>query len=118
MTVKTAIPAGGSIHGSVEATVYDNGTVSSGTLTIDWNNGNDQEVEVDGSFTLAFTDPPGPAHLCLRMTTGADGGYTITPPSNLYVPYGYLAATTGTFRDYLSLTFDGTDYWGVFVRGG
>jgi hypothetical protein len=60
---------------------YDNGTLGSGTVDIDWNNGNNQKATLDENVTLTFTNPPDICHLTLRLIQDAGAGNTVTFPS-------------------------------------
>jgi hypothetical protein len=57
---------------------YDNGASGTGNITINWENGQFQRVELTGNCTITINSPIGVCHNQLRLIQNATGGYTVT----------------------------------------
>ena len=96
---------------------YGIGNVTS-TQDVNWNDGNNQDMELIGSATLTFSNPIAGANYQLQITQGGVGSYTITWPSikwqNATSPT--LSTAVGAI-DIISLYYDGTSYFGSYSFG-
>jgi hypothetical protein len=94
---------------------YGIGSVTS-TLNVDWNNGNNQDMELIGSATLTFSNPIAGANYQLQITQGGVGSYTITWPTikwaNSVPPT--LSTTVGKI-DLVTIYYNGADYLGSWA---
>jgi hypothetical protein len=71
---------------------YSIGNVT-GTLTINWNNGQMQSCTLTGNVTtVSMTAPPGIGRFSLRIIQGGSGSYTVTGYSNVKFPQGIVPA--------------------------
>lgn len=90
---------------------YDNS--NSGTaITIDWNNGNKQEITLTDNCTLSFTAPGGIANLLIKLTQDGTGSRSVTWPASVKWPSGVsptLSTSPGTY-DIVSCYYDDTNY--------
>ena len=94
---------------------YANGNVT-GTATINFNNGNNQGLSLTGSTTLTFSNPLPGANYTLAVTQAGSGSYTITWPTIKWVGSAPPALSTAVGKtDLISLTYDGTNYWGTYA---
>jgi len=75
--------------------VHDNGNSGSGTVTIDWDNGNSQLLTLTGSCTLAFSNGQSGFRYLLELRTGA-GGFVVTWPTITWMRSGGTAPTVPT----------------------
>lgn len=88
---------------------YDNGTVSSGTCTIDYSKGDHHKVTAGGNFTLAFSNLPASGKSWGILIECVNwGAHTITLTS--------IGLTEGGTA--LSFTSSGTDDLVVFGKEG
>ncbi len=99
-----------------DATKYNNG--NSGTaFTIDWNNGQSQDLTLTGNVTLTFTAPTGInfARLSLRLIQDATGSRTVSFPSSVRWAGGTAPTLTTAANgiDIITFEWDGTNYDGV-----
>ena len=83
------------VNGSLqfnEVIYYDEinvNTPAAAAVTIDWNDGNRQEVTLtDATTTMSFTDPPGSANLSLFVIQDGAGSRTVTWPAAINWPNG------------------------------
>jgi len=93
-------------------------TYNSGTTTVDWNSGQKASLTFGSGniTTLAFTNPPGPCNLTLKIIQDVTGNRTITTwDSDIKWAEGTIPtlSTSGNAIDLLSFYFDGTSYYGV-----
>jgi hypothetical protein len=87
-----------------------------GTVTIDWDNGNNQTITLTSSITsLTLSNPIAGANYGIEVTQGGVGSFTITWPANVKWAGG-SAPTLSTgpgLIDFVSLVYTGTDYYGT-----
>ncbi len=91
---------------------YNNG--NSGTsITINWNNGNNQKITLTGNCTFTFTVPGGPTHLTFDLIQDGTGSRTVTWPAGVYWPgkVGPVLTTTANGIDVVSCYYNGTNYY-------
>jgi hypothetical protein len=93
-------------------------TYNSGTTTVDWTNSNKAAMTFGAGniATMAFTDPPKPCNLVLKLVQDATGGRTITAWDSDILWSGGSAPTLSTGAsavDLVSFYWDGTNYFGV-----
>ena len=95
---------------------YANGD-SGSSITIDWNNGNRQDVRLTDDCTFTFTNPPGSANLMLRVRQDGVGSRLATWPAQVLWPGGTAPtlSTGGNDIDIISFWFySATVYYGIF----
>jgi hypothetical protein len=100
----------------VSGPIHDNGNSGSGTVTIDWDNGNSQLLTLTGSPTLAFSNGVSGGRYLLEIRTGA-GGFTITWPSVTWMRSGGTAPTIPTAASktaLVGLSYNGSTYIGSY----
>jgi len=89
------------------------------TCTINWNEGNNQNITFDQNCQLTFTDPPGPCHLTLRMIQPGAGGKVVSWPVSGAVKWSGAVAptwdTTGSRENYAFFYWNGINYIGSGV---
>ena len=96
--------------------LVNKGTVT-GATTIDWNDGNHQEITLGAAaITLTFTAPTqGTAMLVLNVKQDATGGRTLTLPSIEYPRSGSPTySTVANANDLHTFYWNGTTYQGGF----
>jgi len=85
----------------------DNGSVGTGTLTLDFEDGNNQAVTATGNFTIDVTNAPASGTtgmMNLKITNG--GAHTITWAAKIKHPGGTAPTLTTSGRDRLVLITD------------
>jgi hypothetical protein len=99
----------GHLHtfGQISSQEKDNGTGS--TFTIDWNEGQDQAITIDGDTSLTFTNVRQGGDYILYITN--TGSFSITAVS----ASGYTILKSGNPG---TITTSGTDLWRISVFGG
>lgn len=85
---------------------------SGATATVNWCNGNKQQITLTDDVTLTFQDPPGPASLQLITIQGSIGN-SIIFPANVKFPKGNQPNSTNPAGsiDIWSFLYDGTNYY-------
>ena len=85
--------------------------------TVDWDNGNNQSMTLGvATTTLTLSNPIAGANYSIKIIQDAvTGSRTVTWPANIKWPGGFTPIlSTGVGEiDVISLTYDGTDYYGV-----
>ena len=100
----------------VSGPIYDNGNSGSGTVTIDWDNGNSQLLTLTGSPTLAFSNGVSGGRYLLEIRTGA-GSFTVTWPAVTWMRSAGAAPTVPTAANktaLVGLSHNGTTYVGSY----
>lgn len=99
--------------------IYDNGT-DDGDIVFDLNNGNFQQIELDGDVTsVTIVDPPGPSHSTIWVYQDGVGGHSIVD----WDAGIYWGGTEPVIPDTAStwvlilLAFDGSKYVGQMLSG-
>jgi hypothetical protein len=84
-----------------------------GSVTIDWNNGNNQEITLTSSATLTFSNAISGGSYSLSVTQGGSGSYTITWPASVKWPGGStpVLSTGPGLTDVASFIYNGTNFW-------
>lgn len=99
----------------VSTTEYDNG--NSGTsITINFNNGNQQKLTLTGNCTISFTAPStGVTSIRLTIVQGAGGPYTITWPTMKWAGAVKPPTSTAAAIDIAALEYSTLDsaYYGI-----
>ena len=72
----------------------DAGNSGSGTLNINWLQGQDQQVLLTGSVTFTFTAPLGVSTRLLRLIQDGAGSHTVTWPATVKWPGGTAPTLT------------------------
>lgn len=91
---------------------------SSGTIAIDWDDGNVQYFELTGTGrTVTFSHPNAGARYVLIIKQAAAGSKTITTWPTIKWQGGSAPTLTATGNRYdiISLIYDGTNYYGSIV---
>ena len=93
------------------------GTTTSAT-TINWNNGNVQEVVLGANTTFTFTNPNAGATYILVVRQSSGGGNTITWPGTVSWSGGASPVMTSTSNrfDVFTFVYDGTKYFGSYTQ--
>ena len=91
-------------------------SVTTGTVVIDWNTSQKQNLTITGTgCTVSFTNPLGACNLLLKVVQG-DGSDTVGTWDSDIKWAGGSAPTLSTGSgniDIISFYFDGTNYYGV-----
>lgn len=101
----------------VQETVYNWGTVSAGTYTIDATSGTIHRMTLGGNVTIsAFTNPQAGQSVTLVLEQDSTGNRTLT--STWKFAGGSKTLTTATNSiDVVSAFYDGTNYLAAMVKG-
>jgi len=93
--------------------LVDNGE-SGASATIDWREGNKQQIILTDDATLTFTAPPGPCNLVLKLIQDATGSRDPDWPATVKWASGTEPTwtTTGNCEDIVCFFFDGNSYYG------
>lgn len=98
-------------------TEFANG--NSGTsFTINWNNGQKQNITLNSTTTLSFTNPPGAGNFLLKLIQDSTGGRSVTWPASVRWPQGVAPAVNsggGNAIHIITFYFDGTNYYAIGV---
>ena len=91
---------------------YSNGV---GATTVDWTNGQKQEISLTSSPTLTFSAPSGVGNFLLRVIQDGVGSRIITWPASVKWPGGSAPtlSTAASSIDIVSFYYNGTNYYGV-----
>lgn len=97
------------------AAEFDRGN-STGSFTIDWNNGNNQRATATGNWTtVSFSNIKVGAQYTLRVIQDATGGRTWTPPTTMKFPGGVsgniLTGTANAQDLFVCISSDGTNLY-------
>lgn len=93
--------------------VFANGSTS-GSASLDFNNGITQSLVLIGDATLSFLNPVAGNYYTLLVKQDSAGGHLITWPSAVkWSGGGITLTTTGLQTDVLTLVYDGTLYYQV-----
>lgn len=99
--------------------VLEHDAGNSGTsLTIDWNNSNNQLVTLTGGCTFTFSNPVAGAWYQLRLKQDATGSRTVTWPANVKWAGGIAVTltTTAARTDMVAFYYNGTNYLGMLIN--
>jgi hypothetical protein len=101
----------------VQETVYNWGTVSAGTYTIDATSGTIHRMTLGGDVTIsAFTNPQAGQSVTLVLQQDGTGNRTLT--STMKFAGGIKTLTTSSSAiDVVSVFYDGTNYLAALVKG-
>lgn len=113
LDVNGNIKADGQIYSPVNA----KGNSGAATVAFNWNEGNIQTVTMTGNATFTFSNPQSGASYQIIITQDVTGGRTITWPTIKWEG-GSAPSLTGTAnsRDIVTLTYDGSSYYGVIAK--
>lgn len=106
--------------GQYHSKVHPLGNSGSGTVTVDWNNGNYQTLTLTGSPTIAFSNGQAGARYLLKIKTGA-GGFSVTWPTVTWLRPGGTAPVVPVAASKVAnaaFAFDGVDYDGSYADNG
>jgi len=98
---------------------YDAGNSGAAAKAIDFNNGQNQKVTLNGNCTFAFTAPPGPAHCQLKMIQDGTGSRDPSWPAANFTWIGGTEPTWATGAGQVSIVnlwWDGTDWWAAGMK--
>lgn len=96
----------------------DNGE-SGAAVTIHWDNGNKQRIELTNNCIISFAAPIGnAANLILKVEQDGSGGHTVTWPGSLQWPNSSIPALSTGAGDVhiVALYYDGQNYYGTVAR--
>ena len=114
------------IAGSTESTTYyfteeySNGSWTTGSQVIDWNNGQKQEVVLSASGSLVLTNPTGVGNFLLKLVQDGTGTRTVDYWDADVLWAGGSVVTLSTAAasvDIVSFYFDGTKYYASGLTG-
>lgn len=97
--------------------LYNTLTTTSGTtsLTIDWDNGNAQVINVNGNLTITLNNPQSGAVYRILAKDSAGGIYTMTWPAAVKWAGGTAPVFSNTSKSYfITLFYDGTNYFASY----
>jgi hypothetical protein len=93
----------------------------SSTNDIDWTLGLRVALTISGNTTINFINPPEfPCHVQIRLTTSGSTPWTISFNQSIRWAYGltYNQVTGVNGKvDFINLYFDGSEYFGQFLKG-
>lgn len=101
----------------VSGPIHDNGNSGSGTVTVDWDNGNSQLLTLTGSCAIAFSNGISGGRYLLEIRTGA-GSFVITWPTVTWMRSGGTAPTVPTAASktaLVGLSYNGSTYIGSYA---
>lgn len=103
-------------------TLYDNGNVGPGAITIDWTKGNVQAITlVDNVTAVNFTNPVGPGNMRLWIYQDGTGGRTIADNWDADVYWGgtapVISADASNF-DLAAFEYDGASTYAAQIAQG
>lgn len=98
---------------SPEYNVGNSGTAA----TINWNNGQNQQVTLTGNATLTLSNPTNGATYKLKIIQDGTGSRTVTfsPTPKWAGGSAPTLTTTANAVDFVTLYYDGTSYWAQFA---
>lgn len=95
--------------------IYDAGSISTGTLTLDRADGEVQKVTVTGDFTFAFTWLSGSGWQSLMLIATDIADYTISYPAGIHWVSGSAPEFGTSGKELLGFGYDGTTVYGWLV---
>jgi hypothetical protein len=97
------------------ASKYHDAGNSTGNITVNFNNGNNQKLTLTGAVNLGFSNPISGANYTLVLVQGGSGSYTVTWPASVLWPSGVdpILSTAIGAVDAINLLYDGTNYLGT-----
>jgi len=104
------------LENQIYSPVNAKGNSGTGTVTFNWNDGNQQSVTLTGNCTFAFSNPQSGASYFIYVTQDGTGGRTITWPT-----ITWQGGATPTFptaangRVLVKISYDGSTYYGELV---
>jgi hypothetical protein len=89
-------------------------SATTGAITINWTQGQNCAFAPSGNVTsMAFTAPPGPCHLQVKIVTGTVR--TIAwPASNFYWLNNSAPTLVANKTTFVNLWYDGVNYWAMW----
>lgn len=102
------------IVGQYYSRMYDDGTVSTTSVTIDWSSGNEHKVLLASNTTISFSNAVTGGRYVVLLKQDSTGSRTVTWPAAVLWPSASAPtlSTTGSKTDLVTLFFDGTNYYG------
>lgn len=99
------------------STVHNKGNSGSGTVTVNWDEGNFQMITLTGNITFAFSNGKAGGRYLLKIKTGA-GGFTVNWPAITWLRTSGAAPTVPTAATKVAMvavSYDGVDYDGSYA---
>lgn len=105
------------VVGQYYSVMYDDGTFSASTCSIDWSSGNEHKGILATNSTISFSNPVTGGRYVLLLKQDSTGSRTMTWPASVLWPSGGGAptlSTTGSKTDLFTFFYDGTNYFGNY----
>lgn len=105
------------INGQLSSPANSKGNSGTGTVTFNWNDGNVQTVTLNGNCTFALSN--GKSGASYQIIVAQDGTVrTVSWSTTVKWPGGTAPTFTGTAGkfDIITISFDGTNYFGVISK--
>ena len=97
------------IVGQVCGAVVEKGN-SGSSMTLNWNDGNDQRVVLTAGCTLTFSNPKDSGRYLIRLKQDGTGGWAVTWPANVYWSGGSAPTLSAANKtDLIVLVYDVAD---------
>ncbi len=98
-------------NGQFGSTINQKGSTGSGSVEIDWSNGNTQHVVLTGNPTLTFANGISGRKYVLMVKQDATGGRNINWPGTIRFPGGAypVLSSAGNKTDYMAFIFNDVD---------
>jgi len=115
----TSLDSSASLHivGQYYSRMYDDGTFSASTCSVDWSSGNEHKAILSTASTISFANPVTGGRYVLLLKQDSTGSRTMTWPAAVLWPNGGGAptlSTTGSKTDLFTFFYDGTNYFGNY----
>lgn len=101
----------------IAETIYDHGSVSSGTVTINANSGTVHKMTLTGNVTInTVLNAATGSSVTIFLTQDGTGNRTLS--TTALFPAGFKTlSTVASATDVMTLFYDGSIYWGNLARG-
>jgi len=115
----SSLDSSASLHivGQYYSRMYDDGTFSASTCSVDWSSGNEHKAVLSTASTISFANPVTGGRYVLLLKQDSTGSRTMTWPAAVLWPNGGGAptlSTTGSKTDLFTFFYDGTNYFGNY----
>jgi hypothetical protein len=115
----SSLDSSASLHivGQYYSRMYDDGTFSASTCSVDWSSGNEHKAVLSTASTISFANPVTGGRYVLLLQQDSTGSRTMTWPAAVLWPNGGGAptlSTTGSKTDLFTFFYDGTNYFGNY----
>lgn len=101
----------------IAETVYDHGSVSSGTVTVNANSGTVHKMTLTGNITINdVLNAQTGSSVTIFLTQDGTGGRTLSSTAKFAAGFKTLSSAASA-TDVVTLFYDGSTYWGNLSRG-